>query len=379
MAASANHSLTYQATASSGAHDFPEHMEVGLVDGVEFINYDCNSSRAEPKQDWMTRLTADQLEYLETETRRCRTEQKTCKNLMRHVQERLNQTGGVHTLQVMHGCEWDDETGEVRGHYRYAYDGEDFIAFDLKTLTWIAANPHADVTKQQWDNHESRIKYLRYYLKTQCPQHLKKLLDYGNSSLPRTELPSVSLLQKTPSSPIVCHATGFYPPRAKLFWTKDGEELHEDVDIGEVLPNLDGTFQMMAQLKLPDPSEAWERYTCVFQLDGVKEALLTTLDKEAILTNWKPEDRTVPIIAGSVAAVVLIIIIIITANVQRLPLTLLRKSCFETKRVKTRWGISSMKLLQELQAIRMRAQRCILKAASIGTADFGPNIAKSGL
>uniref|UniRef100_A0A3B4X7Q8 Ig-like domain-containing protein n=1 Tax=Seriola lalandi dorsalis TaxID=1841481 RepID=A0A3B4X7Q8_SERLL len=58
------------------------------------------------------------------------------------------------------------------------------------------------------------------------------------------ELPSVSLLQKTPSSPVSCHATGFYPHRAVMFWRKDGEDLHEDVDQGEILPNNDETFQM---------------------------------------------------------------------------------------------------------------------------------------
>ncbi|XP_053722759.1 major histocompatibility complex class I-related gene protein-like isoform X2 [Synchiropus splendidus] len=142
------------------------------------------------------------------------------------------------------------------------------------------------------------------------------------------ELPSVSLLQKTPSSPIVCHATWFYPPQAKLFWTKDGEELHKDVDIGEVLPNPDGTFQMMAELKLPDPSEAWERFTCVLQLHGAKK-VSKKLDQRAFLTNssntteevlnplkppteapphGKPEDQTVPI-AVSVAAVVVVLLI----------------------------------------------------------------------
>ncbi|KAK6291037.1 hypothetical protein J4Q44_G00385700 [Coregonus suidteri] len=35
-------------------------------------------------------------------------------------------------------------------------------------------------------------------------------LDYGKSTLKRTVLPSVSLLQKTPSSRVTCHDTGFY-------------------------------------------------------------------------------------------------------------------------------------------------------------------------
>ncbi|KAM8876830.1 class I histocompatibility antigen, F10 alpha chain-like [Synchiropus picturatus] len=304
----ARHSLTYITTASSGVTSFPEYVAVGLVDDVVFIHYDSNRRRVEPKQDWMTRLTDDDPEYLQRNTETCLTNRLVSKNSIEVAKQRFNQTGGVHIVQVMTSCEWDDETGDFRSHYHIAYDGEDFLSLDLKTLTWIAAKPQAVIIKHKWDNNEGQNKYLQNYLKTHCPAHLKKLLEYGNSSLLRTELPSVSLLQKTPSSAIVCHATGFYPPRAKLFWTKDGEELHQGVTIEEVLPNPDGTYQMMAELKLSDLSEDWERFTCVFHLEGVEEALLTNLDKEAILTNRKPEDQTVPI-AVSVAALVLIITI----------------------------------------------------------------------
>ena len=104
-------------------------------------------------------------------------------------------------------------------------------------------------------------------------------------SLP--ELPSVSLLQRTPSSPISCLATGFYPHRASLVWRKDGEELHEEVDHGEILPNHDGTFQMSVDLNLSSVTpEDWTRYDCVFQLSGVKEEIITRLEKDRIRTNW---------------------------------------------------------------------------------------------
>ncbi|KAM8876798.1 major histocompatibility complex class I-related gene protein-like [Synchiropus picturatus] len=284
------HSLSIIRTASSEIPNLPEFVEDGLVDDVLFYHYDSNRSRAEVKQDWMMRLIADDPEYLERNTQISLGNQEVAKVNMGTLNEIFNHTGGVHTNQVMYGCEWDNETGEVRGYERHAYDGEDFISFNLETLTWDAASPQAVSTKHKWDN-DGYTKYTQNYLTQVCPVYLKTLLHYGNSSLLRTELPSVSLLQKTPSSPIICHATGFYPPTAMLFWTKDGEELHEDVEIGEVLPNPNGTFQMMAELKLSDPSEAWERYTCVFQIGNVNRT--TKLDKEAILTNWEP-DRTVP-------------------------------------------------------------------------------------
>uniref|UniRef100_A0A4W6FL80 Ig-like domain-containing protein n=1 Tax=Lates calcarifer TaxID=8187 RepID=A0A4W6FL80_LATCA len=150
----------------------------------------------------------------------------------------------------MFGCEWDNETGKVNGFNEYGYDGEDFIEFDLRTETWVAPTPQAFITKHKWDNDRAGISKIKNYLTQECPDQLKKFLNYRRSSLLRTDRPSVSLLQKTPSSnktpssPVSCHATGFYPDRAIMFWRKDGEELHEDVDQGEILPNHDGTFQM---------------------------------------------------------------------------------------------------------------------------------------
>ncbi|KAM9824023.1 major histocompatibility complex class I-related gene protein-like [Neosynchiropus ocellatus] len=305
-AAAAFHSLRYFRTASSGVPNFPENTVVGLVDEVPFYYYDSNIRRIELKQDWMKQVIADDPSYIERNTQICIGAQQIFKNNIEVLKPRFNQTGGLHTFQWMYGCEWDDETGEVRGYHQAAYDGEDFIAFDLKTLTWIAARPQAVISKHKWDSDEGIKKQRQYYLTQHCPEWLKKYLNYGKSTLLRTELPRVALLQKKATSPIVCHATGFFPSGAMLFWTKDGEELHEDVDTGEVLPNPDGTFQMTAELRLSDPSVDWGRYSCVFQLTGVKEDLVTPLRKEDILTNREP-DLNVGVIVGAVIAAVVVL------------------------------------------------------------------------
>lgn len=102
-----------------------------------------------------------------------------------------------------------------------------------------------------------------------------------------TENPSLSLLQKTPLSAVTCHATGFYPERAELFWRKDGEEFHEGVEKGEILLNNDGTFQMSAELNISSvPPDGWKRYDCVFQLSGARGDVIIPLDKSVIRTNW---------------------------------------------------------------------------------------------
>ncbi|XP_053719281.1 H-2 class I histocompatibility antigen, Q9 alpha chain-like isoform X1 [Synchiropus splendidus] len=305
-AAAVFHSLRYFYTGSSGVPNFPEFVAVGLVDDVQFVHYDSNSRRAEAKQDWMKQVIADDPSYVERETGNFIGDQQAFKNNIGVAKQRFNQTGGVHTVQRMYGCEWDDETGEVRGYYQDAYDGEDFIAFDLKTLTWIAPTPQAVITKHKWDNLDGQNKMYQHYFTQICPDWVKKYLNYGKSRLLRTELPRVALLQKKPTSPVVCHATGFFPAGAMLFWTKDGEELHEDVDMGEVLPNPDGTFQMTAELRLSDPSVDWGRYSCVFQLAGVKEDVVTRLRKEDIWTNREP-DLNLGLIVGAVVAAVVVL------------------------------------------------------------------------
>ncbi|XP_074469565.1 major histocompatibility complex class I-related gene protein-like [Sebastes fasciatus] len=309
-ASAVTHSMKYFYTGSTGVPNFPEFVGVGLVDEVEMVHYDSNTKRAEPKQDWMSNATEDYPQYWERNTGNFKGAQQDFKVSIDNVKKRLNQTGDVHIVQRMYGCEWDDVTDEVKGYDQFGYDGEDFISYDLETETWVAPKPQAVITKHKWDNNKARIAQNKHYFTQECPEWVKKYVNYGRSVLLRTELPSVSLLQKTPSSPVSCHATGFYPDRATLFWRKDGEDLHEDVDVGEILPNHDGTFQMSVDLKLSSP-EDWKRYDCVFQLSGVKHDLVTKLDKAVIRTNReKPTDMTGPIIAAVVVLALVLIAVI---------------------------------------------------------------------
>uniref|UniRef100_A0A3Q3FMF4 Ig-like domain-containing protein n=1 Tax=Labrus bergylta TaxID=56723 RepID=A0A3Q3FMF4_9LABR len=278
------HSLKYFFTASSEVTNFPEFVAVGMVDDIQVGHYDSNIKRVEPKQDWMKKVTEDKADYWEWLTERAVFHQQRFKVDLDNFKQRFNQTGGLCShFQEIYGCEWDDETGDVNGYDQYGYDGEDFIALDMKTMTWVAAKQQAVVIKQKWDNNKAQLEYNKNYLTKECPDWLKKFVNYGRSSLMRTDLPTVSLLQKTPSSRVTCHATGFYPNRAMMFWRKDGEELHEDVDKGEILPNHDGSFQISADLQLP--SDDWGKYDCVF-LSGVKEDIVTKLDKREIKTNY---------------------------------------------------------------------------------------------
>nr|QQG63310.1 MHC class I antigen [Melanogrammus aeglefinus] len=294
------HSMQFFYTASSGLSTFPEFVVVGMVDGVQMLHYDSNSKRAVPKHDAADQLFRDHPGDLEGDTGNFLGAQQIFKANIGTLKQRFNQTGGAHMVQFMYGCEWDDEDDSTDGYRQYGYDGEDFISWDMKTMTWVAPVRQAFTTKQRWNQNKAGLQYRKNYITKECVDWLKKYLAYGKSTLLRTDRPRVSLLQRSPSSPVVCHATGFFPDRVVVFWRRDGQDLQEQVDHGEVLPNHDGTFQVSVDLNLKAvPQEDWRRYQCVVQLRGIED-ISTPLDPALIRTNGGKSGITVPIIIGFV-------------------------------------------------------------------------------
>ncbi|XP_047460645.1 major histocompatibility complex class I-related gene protein-like [Mugil cephalus] len=306
------HSLKYFITGFYGVSDLQEIVFVGAVDGIQTVYCDGINKVLEPKMDWLKKIFENDPEQLNIYTDYCfAVYPHRFKTTISSVKKLFNQTEGVHILQLMHGCEWDEETGEVTSFMQLGYEGEDFLVFDLKSLTWIALKPQAVSTKQRWDSDTAKIKFDEYFFTHTCPEWLKMYLHHGKSSLLRTDLSSVSLLQKTPSSPVSCHATGFYPDRAMMFWRKDGEEIHEGVEHGEILPNHDGSFQMNVDLDISSVShEDWRRYDCVFHLSDVEDDIFTKLDEIQIRTNQveKSRNKTSTIIISAVVVVVVVVV-----------------------------------------------------------------------
>ncbi|XP_054644381.1 uncharacterized protein LOC129188210 isoform X2 [Dunckerocampus dactyliophorus] len=84
------------------------------------------------------------------------------------------------------------------------------------------------------------------------------------------------------------------PTEPACFWRTDVEQLHKDVEHGELLSNHDATFQM--------PTDAEDKYRCVFELFGVED-IVTKSERRSILTNARDED----IFGGAVAATVAVV------------------------------------------------------------------------
>ncbi|CAK6980869.1 Hypothetical predicted protein [Scomber scombrus] len=313
FASSVKHSLNYILTATDGLPNLPEFMAAGVFDDVQMAYCDSNSDRIEPRTSWMEMVLKEKSDVLWWYNDKCILNRYDFRDHIKNVKQRFNQSEGAHVFQRMNGCEWDDKTGDITGFNQYGYDGEDFIVFDLVTMTWIAPTPQTVIIKRDWDRDKAKCQFWKDAIVKDCMKHLKMYVHYANSTVQKKVLPSVSLLQKTPSSPVSCFATGFYPDRAEIFWRKDGEELHENVELGEILPNRDGYFQMNVDLNISSVTpEDWRKYECVFQLSGVKDDIITKLDKTVIKTNFvpPPDSPAGPVIGGVVVLLLLLAVCI---------------------------------------------------------------------
>ncbi|XP_029369846.1 major histocompatibility complex class I-related gene protein-like [Echeneis naucrates] len=290
--------------ASSGISNFPEFFGSALINGIEVVSCDSDRKKVEVKQD----RAKEVFENIDWFSEQCEGLPQLFKAIMYRTMGVFNQTGGVHILQMIAGCDWEGKTGDILGLLKFGYDGEDLISLDLKNLKWNALKPEAAKLEMRWDAEKGVSEHYHNLFTVVCPGWLKNNLIYERSNPRRTDHPSVSLLQKSSSSPVSCFATGFYPNKAALFWRKDGDDLHDNVEEGEILPNPDGTFQKSSDLDLSSVRpEDWGKYECVFQLDGLKDDIITKLDQSVIRSNSVPpsEFPVGPVVGGVVGLLLL--------------------------------------------------------------------------
>ncbi|OBS70677.1 hypothetical protein A6R68_00781, partial [Neotoma lepida] len=137
------HSLRYFCLAvSDPGPGVPEFLAVGYVDSHPITN-----TTKKPRAQWMAENLAP--DHWETYTQLLRSWQQTFVVELKHLQTHYNHSG-LHTYQKMMGCELLED-GSTTGFLQYAYDGQDFIIFNKDTLSWVAVDNVAHITKRAWE------------------------------------------------------------------------------------------------------------------------------------------------------------------------------------------------------------------------------------
>ncbi|KAK7136579.1 hypothetical protein R3I93_016803 [Phoxinus phoxinus] len=300
------HSLKTAYTAIYGkmAAGTPEFSAVTTLDGQQIDYYDSNIKKMIPKQIWMEDYASTDLWTEDIEIREH--VQHIYRDNIHVLKQRFNQTHhGVHTFQRMYGCECGDETGYSKGFDQYAYDGENFISLDLKENRYIASVQQGSPTAMKWNNDKTQLRFLKQYYDHDCVYWLKEFLRFRKED-PWITAPEVSLLQKNPSSPVVCHATGFYSSRVIITWLRNGCERYRDVDVGEPLPNEDGTFQKKSTLSVSPDEWKNNQFTCEVEHQG--NIIQKNLTEDEIKSNYKPTELYATILVYVMGVFIVLVI-----------------------------------------------------------------------
>uniref|UniRef100_A0A670HM65 Ig-like domain-containing protein n=1 Tax=Podarcis muralis TaxID=64176 RepID=A0A670HM65_PODMU len=280
---STSHSLRYFYTAvSEPGQGLPQFIAVGYVDDQQYVQYDSDTKEYLPRVPWIRKVEKEDPQYWHRETQTLQGSELVFRVDLQTLQNRYNQSGGIHTYQLMYGCELRSD-GCKGGYLQYGYDRRDFIAFDKETLTWTAADTGAQVSKRKWDSDLAGNQYQKAYLEEECIVWLQKYLDYGKETLLRTEAPVVKVTRKADYDgleTLVCQVHGFYPKEIDANWVRDGEVWQEGTLRGLVAPNSDGTYYLLLSVQI-DPEER-ERFRCRVEHDSLEKPLDVAWEKEPV-------------------------------------------------------------------------------------------------
>nr|NP_001380658.1 major histocompatibility complex Y, class I heavy chain 8 precursor [Gallus gallus]QSE03650.1 major histocompatibility complex y class I heavy chain [Gallus gallus]QSE03661.1 major histocompatibility complex y class I heavy chain [Gallus gallus]QSE03684.1 major histocompatibility complex y class I heavy chain [Gallus gallus]QSE03726.1 major histocompatibility complex y class I heavy chain [Gallus gallus]QSE03737.1 major histocompatibility complex y class I heavy chain [Gallus gallus] len=293
------HSLRYFVTGMTDpGPGMPRFVIVGYVDGDLFGKYDSKIKSAQPIVEM---LPQEDQEHWAVQTQKARGGERDFDWFLSRLPERYNKSGGSHTLQRMIGCDILAD-GSIRGHDKYAFDGRDYIAFDMDTMTFTAADPVAEITKRRWETEGTYAERWKHELGTVCVQNLRRYLEHGKAALKRRERPEVRVWGKEANGNLTlsCHAHGFYPRPIAISWMKDGMVGDQETHCGGVVPNSDGTYHASAVINvLPKDGD---KYWC-----RVEHASLP----QPSLFLWEPQPNLIPIVAGAVVAIVAVIAVVV--------------------------------------------------------------------
>uniref|UniRef100_A0A8U7NML3 Uncharacterized protein n=1 Tax=Corvus moneduloides TaxID=1196302 RepID=A0A8U7NML3_CORMO len=234
------HSLRYLHVAvSEPGPGVPQFVSVGFLDGIPFWRYDSERGRMEPQTPWMEE--GPEPGYWDGQTEICKGNQHTDAIDLETLRARYNQSGGLHTLQYIYGCDLLSD-GSVHGSFRRLRNSDGFT-----------------------------VERQKNYLKHICPEELRKYVRYGRQALEHKEPPDVHVSGKEEFGTLIlsCHVYGFYPRPIAVSWMKGDEIRDQETEWGGVVPNSDGTFHTWARIEARP--EEWEQYRCRVEHSGMPE------------------------------------------------------------------------------------------------------------
>uniref|UniRef100_A0A8B9P2K2 Ig-like domain-containing protein n=1 Tax=Apteryx owenii TaxID=8824 RepID=A0A8B9P2K2_APTOW len=146
-------------------------------------------------------------------------------------------------MSYTYGCEVGPE-GLGGAYRRLAFDGRDFLSFDVARQRWDALAPEAGATQRLWNGAAAALRYYHNFAMHECPETLQRFLRHEPLE-PRT----VSGKESDGLLTLSCRAHGFYPRPIAINWLRKGRVQAQETKRGSTAPNSDGTYHAWASIE----------------------------------------------------------------------------------------------------------------------------------
>ncbi|XP_058024330.1 major histocompatibility complex class I-related gene protein-like isoform X2 [Ahaetulla prasina] len=271
---------------SESSQGLPQFLSVIHLNDIPIARYDFLNKKTVPLVPWM-----------KEEEMKVKIPERMFRGDLEWLSARNNQNGGLHTWQVIVGCELKED-GSKRGFLHYGYDGMDIISFDKETLRWVVSQSQAQKVKEDWEKAPRWSQKIKDFLEKICIEWLQTNMSYQKEALKKTEPPVGKLTRKVVDDSLevlTCQAFGFYPKEILATWMKNRKVCEYGTLHRNVAPNSDGTYYVWLSIEI-NPKER-DRFRCHLEHEGLQEPLVLA---------W--EEKTDTVLYGGVAAVIIFIL-----------------------------------------------------------------------
>ncbi|XP_077670923.1 class I histocompatibility antigen, F10 alpha chain-like isoform X2 [Eretmochelys imbricata] len=249
----------------------PWYSRVVYVDDQVTYVYTSGMKRAEPYTVWMAQNEG--LEFWDEVTWWGLRFQKWYNVSLTTLGQLYNQSEGFHIIQTIYGCDLREDN-TTWGVYQDSYDGRDFLTFDKETMTWVAADIGAQISKRRWDAEVLDNQRWKRYLEEKCIPWLRSSLEYGKETLQRKVRPTARVSDRSSHDGLTtlsCKVSGFYPRDITVTWLRNGESRQQETYSEGILPSGDGTYQTWVTMEI-DP-KIKGHYSCHVEHESLSEPL----------------------------------------------------------------------------------------------------------
>ncbi|XP_075437018.1 class I histocompatibility antigen, F10 alpha chain-like isoform X2 [Ascaphus truei] len=295
----------------------PLYTVVGYVDEFQIGIYTSDTREFQPRTEWIKKAADPDLWKINTQI--FKGTEAVFKHDVQTAMQRFNQTGGIHIVQYMYGCELRGD-GSSRGYNQYGYDGKEFLSLDTERWTYVSTAPEAQITAQRWNSAEvNEAQRRRNYLENICIPWLQKYITYGREELGRRVRPEVAVTSRQSDSATMlhlrpevavtsrqtdsatmlhCKVYGFYPRDVDVKWVRNGKDDVISHEAKQILPHPDGSYQIRVTVEVP--AREGDSYSCHVDHSSLEEPLLVL---------WEPKnsDTIPPYIIIAVVGVLVVI------------------------------------------------------------------------